>query len=61
MEPACWTDKSYINPPDIIDGSTPLHKAAKKGSLGNVKVLAAAAPDVNAKSNLGKTPLDIAR
>ena len=49
-----------MNPPDI-NGYTPLHQAAKKGSLSNVKVLAAATPDVNAKNKWGKTPLDIAR
>ena len=60
MEPTHHTDKSYINSPDI-DGNTPLHHAANHGSISNIKILAAAAPDVNAKNNLGQTPLDIAR
>ncbi|MDP6083034.1 MAG: ankyrin repeat domain-containing protein, partial [Verrucomicrobiota bacterium] len=43
------------------DGQTPLHGAAYWGSKEIVQLLIAKGVDVNAKTNDGETPLDLAK
>ena len=42
-------------------GTTPLHRAAEQGQKEIVELLIANGENVNAKNNLGGTPLDVAK
>ena len=52
--------------PDLLngtadDGSTPLHYAAKHGSLESLIILLDAGSDVSIKNTFGQTPMDLAK
>ena len=50
----------YCKPPRTSEGHTPLHQAALQGHVEVINMLSNAGAEIDIRSQLGETPLDVA-